>query len=369
MGFAGVFETEEKIYFTLNFVNVLYCYSKKDASIKKLCEITEDKIISGKKLDAIIGFEDKLFIMANYSKSICVYNYRTKQKDIYEYQKSNRYNTRAIRVNREIWIIPTEVNKNIFIFNVDINKFVEETELSKKIRKLISVDIDSNIAYYPYLDGNTIYLTILNTNIIIKITLNEKIVEKIELNPKYRIRNVASKEGILWCSLYESEVIVTYDEKNEQYNEYIPSDSSKVMGSIVNVVPYNEKKLVLSTKGVYIVDDDEFMYKNIIQKDFADIDYCNIFIKGDGVYIFFFEGNEIYEYDKELRYVTTLTLNESLVNNILIDEWSHTRNEIVIESKNMIDLNMVLQHWGFVQNDVKNVYKNVGERTWQIIKE
>ena len=86
MGFAGVFETEEKIYFTLNFVNVLYCYSKKDASIKKLCEITEDKIISGKKLDAIIGFEDKLFIMANYSKSICVYNYRTKQKDIYEYQ-------------------------------------------------------------------------------------------------------------------------------------------------------------------------------------------------------------------------------------------------------------------------------------------
>ena len=369
IGFADIYDIEEYVYFTAKNLNILCSLNKINGDVQKICSIAEGELVRYDVFDTIIKHKDKIYVVPGYGKTICIYSIYGKEKKIYEYDEKEKLYIRAIYTGDEIWIIPANTRDDILIFDIHKNEFYSGTEISECIRGLAEVTEASIIGYYSYFCDGDIYLSIINTNKVLKISVAQKKVEMIELPSHFAIRNVVMHNGIIWSTLFDSDVVISYCVKTGRIKEYRPSSDVNDVGLVTNICVYYGHKLICSTKGVYVIDEEGCLYENIENNYYDTNGFKKVCFGKEYMYVYCRDGNVIRMYNKEIKYVSKWELNPESIKKIYIDLLKEREDDcstkVFYENEYGFSLTVLLEGAETIEKN-KNE-KEIGNLIWDCI--
>lgn len=370
MGFSDICKVNNDFIFIPRNFNVLCNLDALSGEVRELCNLDDDEIVRSESVDSIIKYDERLYIIPCYSNKIYIYDLETKKRIVYMYTNEKRYNLKSLYYKGKIWIIPTSVNDNIYMYDVNMCVCCEKVKLSDQIRGLVGEE--DTAGFYPYLNDGIIYMAIMKTNVALQIDIKDEIVKKIEVPCKYKLRNVSWYEEVLWASLVDSEKVISYNCKTGEVVEYLPFDGIEEPIFISKICSFNDKMLVCSLKEIYILDEEEGVYKILGNDSCFREKEIRVYTDEEYMYVFYYDDDVIQIYNNKIKLVKTIEISEyskkELYKDLIGKQLDSNASVNIYETRYGCTLEQILEQLKTAQKDKYVVRNVIGNTIWEEVK-
>ena len=199
-GIDSVLVARDKIYFFDRVCSSIWCADADMNNLEFLRSIDQDLDMKSFPSFGIFEYEDSIYIGSQTNALIL--EYRLKENKFYKYKAYDddclecMYN--CISYEEKIFLLPVDLNKSVFIFDMKNRCFVEDNPIISKCGKVGFICQNDNWAYMPEFGGHVIYEYNMHNGDVKK----ENFPKKIKLGGVYKdgdsIYATDIEEGLVW---------------------------------------------------------------------------------------------------------------------------------------------------------------------------
>lgn len=303
----------DKLYFSVNNFNSLYCYNFVLEKCECVCQFLDEPNERINMHITCLKYDKSLIFIPFYGKHIHIYCTIDGSQQVVSLKNkvANKDDyCDAIIYKDELWIFPKFRMGSIVIVNLKTLDIRENHEINEWVNNNVSVNKDLICTRIVYED-NFVWMPIYGTNKLIKYNLDDNIIESYEIE-NLKLFGVYFGGQYLWVSEISGSKVFKISKTGEIIKTYkIVGDFNENDRVISQIISVRNKVYLFDCQNGYFyeLNENKFCFENKYknhkqckyQKD-AFFGYC---VDNEDIYVFPFKANGIIKLNNNSTFYTT----------------------------------------------------------------